>query len=157
MYRPVDPLSRLRSSADPPQLPLATARPDVDKRVIPQSSHLLGDLHPVFDMALRFLLASAVLAVTAAQQNVGDPIKDFCRRHLHQTCIIDSKLYIDGGKVYYGGYVDNSSVAEQSELWQRRAGTMLMRADTRLLWENVLDTKNDFKFPPQYSNLTKVC
>ncbi|KAF1364389.1 hypothetical protein EJ07DRAFT_99341 [Lizonia empirigonia] len=91
-------------------------------------------------MALRYLLASAILAVTAAQQNVGDPIKDFCRRHLHQTCIIDSKLYIDGGKVYYGGYVDNSSVAEQN---------------TRLLWENVLDTKNDFKFPPQYSNLTK--
>ncbi|KAF2632023.1 hypothetical protein BU25DRAFT_454396 [Macroventuria anomochaeta] len=78
--------------------------------------------------------------MTAAQQSVGDPINDFCRRHQHQTCIIDSKLYIDGGRVYYGGSVDNGSVAEQN---------------TRLLWENVLDTKNDYKFPVQYSNLTK--
>ena len=66
-------------------------------------------------MAMRFLLFSTILAVTAAQQNLGDPINDFCRRHQHQTCIIDSKLYIDGGKVYYGGSVDNDSVAEQSE------------------------------------------
>lgn len=29
--------------------------------------------------------------------------------------------------------------------------------DTRLMWENVLDTKNDYKFPPQNTNLTKVC
>ena len=88
---------------------------------------------------MRFLLPTAILAVVAAQQN-GDPINDFCRRHQHQTCIIDSKLYIDGGKIYYGGSVDNGSVAQQN---------------TRLLWEDVLDTKNDYKFPVQYSNLTK--
>ncbi|KAH6614895.1 hypothetical protein C7974DRAFT_442924 [Boeremia exigua] len=91
-------------------------------------------------MALRFLLLSAILAITNAQQNVGDPIDDFCRRHQHQTCIIDSKLYIDGGKVYYGGSVDNGSVAEQN---------------TRLLWEYVVDTNNEYKFPVQYDNLTK--
>lgn len=60
------------------------------------------------------VLLSAILAVTAAQQNLADPIADFCRRHQHQTCIIDSKLYIDGGMVYYGGSVDNNTVAEQS-------------------------------------------
>ena len=65
-------------------------------------------------MTMRFLLPTAILAVVAAQQN-GDPINDFCRRHQHQTCIIDSKLYIDGGKIYYGGSVDNGSVAQQSE------------------------------------------
>lgn len=64
---------------------------------------------------MRFLLLSAITAVTAAQQNAADPINDFCRRHQQQTCIIDSKLYIDGGKVYYGGAVNNGSVAEQSE------------------------------------------
>lgn len=75
-------------------------------------------------MALRYLLSSALLAATAAQQNVGDPINDFCRRHLHQTCIVDNKLYIDGGKVYYGGSVDNGSVPEQSEfvVWLHRSG-----------------------------------
>lgn len=65
-------------------------------------------------MALRYLLSSAILAVTVAQQN-RDPINDFCRRHLHQTCIVDNKLYIDGGKIYYGGSVENGSVAEQSK------------------------------------------
>ena len=34
--------------------------------------------------------------------------------------------------------------------------TWLTILDTRLLWEDVLDTKNDYKFPVQYSNLTKV-
>lgn len=32
----------------------------------------------------------------------------------------------------------------------------LITLDTRLLWENVLDTQNDYKFPTQYANLTKV-
>jgi hypothetical protein len=54
-------------------------------------------------MTMRFLLPTAILAVAAAQQN-ADPIG-----------IIDSKLYIDGGKIYYGGSVDNGSVAQQSE------------------------------------------
>lgn len=63
---------------------------------------------------MRFILLSAILAVTAAQQNIKDPIKDFCRRHRHQTCIIDDKLYLDGGMVYYGGSVENGSVPERS-------------------------------------------
>jgi hypothetical protein len=74
-------------------------------------------------MAARFILFSAILIATAAQQNVADPINDFCRRHQHQTCIVDSKLYIDGGKMYSGGNVDNNSIAEQSEFvvtWHRK-------------------------------------
>lgn len=75
-------------------------------------------------MALRYLISGAILAVTVAQTNVGDPINDFCRRHLHQTCIVDNKLYIDGGKIYYGGSVINGSIAEQSEsmVWLYRNG-----------------------------------
>lgn len=42
---------------------------------------------------MRLFSLIALLAVTAAGQ---DPIQDFCRRHQHQTCVIDSKLYIDG-------------------------------------------------------------
>lgn len=32
----------------------------------------------------------------------------------------------------------------------------LIHVDTRLIWEDVLDTKNDYKFPLQNTNLTKV-
>lgn len=55
-----------------------------------------------------------IAAVVTAQQQ--DPVRDFCRRYQHQTCVINNKLYIDGGKVYYGGSVENGSVAQQSKL-----------------------------------------
>ena len=57
---------------------------------------------------------AGLMALAVAQQNIKDPINDFCRRHKQQTCVIDSKLYIDGGMVYYGGAKSNNSVAEQS-------------------------------------------
>jgi hypothetical protein len=71
----------------------------------------IQSLPQVSIMRLLLLIAAATLA--AAQL---DPIQDFCRRHQHQTCVIDSKLYIDGGKVYYGGSVENDTVARQSKL-----------------------------------------
>jgi hypothetical protein len=78
--------------------------------------HGLPDLvsHPtIFSVeSMRLALFCALTTVVAAQQ---DPIHDFCRRHQHQTCIIDNKLYIDGGKVYYGGFVDNGSTVQQSK------------------------------------------
>jgi hypothetical protein len=67
----------------------------------------------IFSVAsMRLALFCALTTVVAAQH---DPIRDFCRRHQHQTCIIDNKLYIDGGKVYYGGFVDNGSTVQQSK------------------------------------------
>jgi hypothetical protein len=69
---------------------------------------------------MQSLLLAAALAVATAQQNSPDPVKDFCRRHQHQTCIIDSILYIDGGKVFYGGSVEEDSVAEQSQFLTAR-------------------------------------
>jgi hypothetical protein len=54
-------------------------------------------------------------ALVVAQQ---DPIQDFCRRHQHQTCVIDNKLYVDGGKVYYGASVENGSTPQQSKSLQ---------------------------------------
>jgi hypothetical protein len=62
---------------------------------------------------MRLLWLSTILTATIVAQ---DPVKEFCRRHQHQTCVIDSKLYIDGGKVHYGSSVQNDSIAEQSEL-----------------------------------------
>jgi transcription elongation factor GreA-like protein len=66
-----------------------------------------------------FLLRSILVAVVLAEQSGKDPIKDVCRRHLQQTCVIDSKLYIDGGLVYYGGSKDDSTVADPSRSLRR--------------------------------------
>lgn len=49
------------------------------------------------------------LTLVASQQNIQDPVASFCRSHQHQTCVIDSKMYVDGGEVYYGGEVESSS------------------------------------------------
>jgi hypothetical protein len=113
--------SRLSSFSSP----LETARSDVNKSLTLRWFHLFDDFDPPpIEMALRYMISSALLAVVVAQTNVGDPVNDFCRRHLHQTCIVDNKLYIDGGKIYYGGSVDNGSVAEQSKsaAWSQRNG-----------------------------------
>ncbi|KAL5414028.1 hypothetical protein PMIN04_009186 [Paraphaeosphaeria minitans] len=85
-------------------------------------------------------LTLLALALALAQQNIKDPIADFCRRQRHQTCVIDGKLYIDGGQVYYGGSKDNESVAEQN-IW--------------LIWEDTQDVANEFAFPIQRANLSK--
>ena len=63
-------------------------------------------------MLLPVLLSTLLVAVVAQR----DPAKDVCRRHRHQTCIIDSKLYIDGGLVYWGSSFSNDSKAEPSTL-----------------------------------------
>ncbi|CAO2656272.1 Nn.00g050750.m01.CDS01 [Neocucurbitaria sp. VM-36] len=80
----------------------------------------------------------AIISLATAQQNIADPITDFCRRYQHQTCVIDSKLYIDGGLVIYGGTVNNDSVPERN---------------TWLIWEDLSNLASGL--PPQYSNLTK--
>jgi hypothetical protein len=67
------------------------------------------------------LLVYAALVV--AQQ---DPIQDFCRRHQHQTCVIDDKLYIDGGQVYYGVSVENGSSPQQSKSLPLSTSTLLI-------------------------------
>lgn len=42
------------------------------------------------------VLLSCLVPATLQEK---DPVKDFCRRFGHQTTIIDSKLYTDGGLV----------------------------------------------------------
>ncbi|KZM22983.1 uncharacterized protein EKO05_0011196 [Ascochyta rabiei] len=90
---------------------------------------------------MRFALLSTLLVAAIAQQSGKDPTKDVCRRHKHQTCIIDSKLYVDGGLAYYGGSKGNDSVAERN---------------TYLLWEDVSNaTRTEYSFPDQHANLSK--
>jgi hypothetical protein len=67
---------------------------------------------------MKLLLFCANLVFVFAQTTSKDPNKDFCRRYLHQTCVVDSKLYIDGGLVYYDEYAnfwDSSTKLIQSK------------------------------------------
>lgn len=64
---------------------------------------------------MRLVVFSITLALAAAQQVLQDPIKNFCRRHKHQTCVIDSKLYVDGGLEYFGTEVSSESVPQRSK------------------------------------------
>ncbi|KAH7074813.1 hypothetical protein BKA63DRAFT_321944 [Paraphoma chrysanthemicola] len=63
---------------------------------------------------MRLAIFNAVLALAAAQQAIQNPIKDFCRRHQQQTCIVDNRLYIDGGLAYYGTGISGSSRPERN-------------------------------------------
>ena len=47
-------------------------------------------------LKLVLLLHSCFLVVGQAP---NDPIQDLCRRFSHQTAVVDSRLYIDGGYV----------------------------------------------------------
>ena len=74
---------------------------------------------------MRSFLLFVFAALVVAQQ---DPIQDFCRRHQHQTCVIDDKLYIDGGQVYYGVSVENGSIPQQSKsLWLTKSTLLINR------------------------------
>jgi len=46
---------------------------------------------------ISLVLSLVLLASSAA--GLRDPINDFCRRFGHQSCVIDRRLYIDGGFV----------------------------------------------------------
>jgi hypothetical protein len=63
---------------------------------------------------MRFIIFGVVCTLATAQQVLQDPIKNFCRRHQHQSCVIDSKLYIDGGLEYFGTSVEVDSQPETS-------------------------------------------
>lgn len=77
---------------------------------------LLSSHHPVSDpsriVMLSLLALSGLLALTMAQTQSE---RVFCRRHEHQTCVIDSRLYMYSGMVYYGTDVNNQSEPEMSK------------------------------------------
>lgn len=81
---------------------------------------------------MRSLSLLVYAALVYAQQ---DPIQDFCRRHKHQTCVIDNILYIDGGQVYYGASVENGSIPQQSKSQRMRESTSLIDRHTLVVGE----------------------
>ncbi|KAK4662256.1 uncharacterized protein QC763_701240 [Podospora pseudopauciseta] len=56
---------------------------------------------------LVFLLLISFLSLSVFAQY--DPIKDFCRRHGHQSAVVDNRLYIDGGLVNWKPFTSSSS------------------------------------------------
>jgi hypothetical protein len=63
---------------------------------------------------MRLATINALLALATAEQVLQDPVKSFCRRHQQQTCVVDDKLYIDGGLAYYGTGINGASRPERS-------------------------------------------
>ncbi|KAF2831505.1 hypothetical protein CC86DRAFT_443172 [Ophiobolus disseminans] len=61
---------------------------------------------------MRLVIINAILALATAQEVSREPLKDFCRRHQQQTCVVDNRLYIDGGLAYYGTGISPSSRPE---------------------------------------------
>lgn len=45
------------------------------------------------------MLCASVLLLVAPAIGQQDPVNNFCRRFGHQTAVVDSKLYIDGGLI----------------------------------------------------------
>lgn len=109
----------------------------------------------IFHLRYEMFFAMGLIASVAAQRNSPDPISDFCRRHKHQTCVIDSRLYIDGSLVHYGASVAARSVAERSTYVTIFQLIDADSADTWLLWEDLSDLGTGL--PHQYKNLTKAC
>jgi hypothetical protein len=106
---------------------------------------------------MRFVIFSSICALVTAQQVLHDPINNFCRRHQHQSCVIDSKLYIDGGLEYFGTSVEPNSQPEKSTYTISPHSAqfhMLMPADTWLLWGDLNQLSTGL--PPLYSNLSKA-
>ena len=52
-------------------------------------------------MFSRSLLFSSLFNLFTLSIAQNDPIEHFCRRHGHQSAVVDNKLYVDGGLVNY--------------------------------------------------------
>ena len=112
-------------------------RPGVVQRLGTESFSFspVGPEHPNLFSShsiMRSFLLLVYAALVVAQQ---DPIQDFCRRHQHQTCVIDDKLYIDGGQVYYGVSVENGSSPQQSKSSRLSKSMLLMNRHTSVMGE----------------------
>jgi hypothetical protein len=48
-----------------------------------------------------------------------DPLNDFCRRFGHQSAVVDSRLYLDGG------FVDWNPIAQNRQNYTSKTGSLL--------------------------------
>jgi len=61
--------------------------------------------------SLSFLFAILSFGIFCVEAAAQKPRDNFCRRHAHQTTVIDDKLYIDGGYVDFDTYpVDHRDI-----------------------------------------------
>lgn len=120
-------------------------------------------------LAPGLVLVSCLVPGTLQQK---DPVKDFCRRFGHQTTIIDSKLYTDGGLMDWNPlstYNQNYSSKSARFLSIRRyvsnapgcmnvfvsdASWLPTAKDTWLLYQD-LESNGTTGMPPLYANLSK--
>ncbi|TVY65699.1 Kelch repeat-containing protein, partial [Lachnellula suecica] len=65
-------------------------------------------------MTAKILGCVLLFARVSLQQK--DPLANFCRRFGHQTCVIDSKLYVDGGQVNWNPIAANPT--NQTNTWE---------------------------------------
>ena len=73
---------------------------------------------------MRFFLLGGLVALCAAQI-----VEDYCRRHQHQSCVIDDFLYIDGGLTFSGDEVNANSVTQPSK---SQHGSRLLSQNDRM-------------------------
>jgi hypothetical protein len=92
--------------------PCTTYRVCDDTRALSPTFRLLH-LTLFCNLIMRSAVVVSVLTVALAQSK-ADPFENFCRRHWHQTCLIDDILYLDGGVAYYSAFISSESVAEPS-------------------------------------------
>lgn len=60
----------------------------------------------------KLLCAILLFTQISLQQDPSPESTDgFCRRFAHQSCVIDRRLYLDGGMVnYHTGHDDNNNI-----------------------------------------------
>lgn len=92
------------------------------------------------------------------QQASDVEVQNLCRRWGHQTCVIDDRLYLDGGRISPGpdfeSNIKQSSIMESvPEIPRHRADKS---SDTKLMYEDFVDSAGFSRnFPVQYNNLSK--
>ncbi|KAL3305899.1 cell wall anchored protein [Colletotrichum asianum] len=84
------------------------------------------------------LLCASVLLLLAPAIAQQDPVNNFCRRFGHQTAVVDSKLYIDGGLINWN---INENPSNYSNPW--------------LLYQDLSKSAPNVGMPPLFANLSK--
>ncbi|KAL1581878.1 hypothetical protein WHR41_09320 [Cladosporium halotolerans] len=85
---------------------------------------------------------SALLSyLSLSLQQANDvEVQNLCRRWGHQTCVIDDRLYLDGGRISPGPDFESN----------------IKQSNTKLMYEDFVDSAGFSRnFPVQYNNLSK--
>jgi hypothetical protein len=84
-----------------------------------------------------------------------DPLNDFCRRFGHQSAVVDSRLYLDGG------FVDWNPIAQNRQNYTSKTGSLLhflhadLSLDTWLLYNDLDTSPAGVGVPQLHANVSK--